>query len=1738
MRAIRAGFGIRVAFALAALVSLVGIRHAIGSTSSAIEQHWDLLHQPLAAAGTSQTFSISRGYLPGGTSAYFDPAPTSTFEVAGYVSGATGTASWNVQLVSAGQVIATAVFGASDSSYVVRFGSLSWPAADAPLDSIVLTPSLGSNPASVAGTLLVSHAYVGTRQEGVVKNTSARISIAGTAAVTQTTWQDVTNGGSFTYHRADYDLPPWMLVRATVSFPDPVATMGSWRGNLRIVDEHSVQYAYMTVAPSPSQFYSGFQPVDGHTYHLQAQVWYAGTSFQVVDADVVVQQQNSATNGLVKAVGFYQAIGYAVPAAANGPQLGGEFRAPDNSGLARAERLIASASADVSAFDYTTNTELAVAHIASGQANVEVPVASPPAAADLVDVRPTASGTGTDSFVTLQDIVTLRPQVTTPVISAPAWDTYLNSGAAIAVSGSAQSGATVKVYEGSTLLGSTTAATGGSWSMTRAYAEGPHLVHATATDSSGNVSADSSPTTFTVDTASPAVPVIAAPAAGAAIRSPFLFSGTAEPWATVKLRETSVIATIQANYAGAWSTSLVLADGSHAVTAAATDRAGNSSAQSTAVNFTVDSVVPSCTGAGFTASFLAFSPNGDGTQDTTSLDCALSEPASWTVKLGPAASPVRTYSGSGSTVGVEWDGFDGASAVVPNGTYRATLIATDAAGNQMSLVGPLLKIDTVAPTCSLAVSPAAFSPNGDGVQDSTTFHCAPSETTASWSLNIAVSSRVYSGNGTFASQAWDGHLWNDAMMEDCTCAATLSLVDGAGNTGTAYSPQFYLDTKDPVVTDMTPQDGQNTIFAEQPLQARIRDFPGSGVDASSVSFVLRNEAGNTSQTVPAVFDASTGLATSVTSPQLEDYQDYGLSVSVTDAAGNGATASTLDYRGPDSAYSGGFRKIPIDAAQASVTMPSTPCSVVGAAGARVAVCEHVPLQFASTSVFVGSSRHSFDRAYLLHTVGLESATLTWNTANLSINAYDNRDLSTVSSSQSSSSNASSAIAAGIPADNFWGAREQEYSYYVGDRRSLSGTFSVDPLDATADIGTLRIVLPAQWALADNVSLSMDASTSVVDSETGLPVTSACATPLESAVPCTTDPLWSWFTVSLDGNIADRQAVFAAHRTLGADISFTYDTTDLAMYEAVLTPEIRSTIATASGVVGVHTARTKNLDKRYQSLLDEQPSAAPVLSGNALVWAPSDNVTSTTLALDPTVFSQYAVTQPFDTGDPALPGDTDASATPTTDVLQIKPAATSGLESDTAQGATERGRVRYAGPAGRYSIEAQAVTDKGLRFLVELADDSAPSEYNFDLSLPAGTHLAQTGGDSAMVFRDSSSPTDAPVGMILPPFAYDANGVKVPVRQYITATTIRLVLDLSNPAIVYPVLADPTWAVISCQPTELDGSTHDYFHVGFSYGPRHAAHCPYGTTFVQASNSKGNPTYFPISAYLCSKCTERAINPVGDSCSHSPDYGAYFDFDAPCRMHDYGYDIIKIKRPWNYGGVTKSEVDDEFKDAMYESCTEYAFWERLGCENLADHYRFFVGFASANPETRPENGWNDCAPPPSPDAAGCGSTSFLQNTDFKKGMANWATYAPSGVSVSAKVYNDGTDNFLAFTCKQGPNCAAYQDQNLRLYGGEQLDAQLWARCKTLGTSHPTSCPFVLMVYGHSTANGDWVLLDSTTGSAPTPDGYGGNAVVGVTINVMTGQTPGALYDRVRWRVKNSSEDNRLGFFRPWLILDHP
>ena len=117
------------------------------------------------------------------------------------------------------------------------------------------------------------------------------------------------------------------------------------------------------------------------------------------------------------------------------------------------------------------------------------------------DLAGNISATSTVLSVTIDTTAPVTPTIASySTDSGTAGDGITNDNT-LTLTGSAEANATVKVYDGVTLLGSATADGSGNWSYTTAaLTNGAHSLTATATDVAGNTSAASSALSVTIDT--------------------------------------------------------------------------------------------------------------------------------------------------------------------------------------------------------------------------------------------------------------------------------------------------------------------------------------------------------------------------------------------------------------------------------------------------------------------------------------------------------------------------------------------------------------------------------------------------------------------------------------------------------------------------------------------------------------------------------------------------------------------------------------------------------------------------------------------------------------------------------------------------------------------------------------------------------------------------------------------------------------------------------------------------------------------------------------------------------------------------------------------------------------------------------------------------------------------------------------------------------------------------------------
>ncbi len=198
---------------------------------------------------------------------------------------------------------------------------------------------------------------------------------------------------------------------------------------------------------------------------------------------------------------------------------------------------------------------------------------------------------------------------------------------------------------------------------------------------------------------------------------------------------------------------------------------------------TVDTVAPEV--VSMSASSTVLSPNGDGTTDLVKLTLRGRGATRWTARVTNAAgSTVRTADGTGATAALTWSGTSAAGKRVADGHYTVRLSLFDSVGNPASRSFPVT-VDTTGPVLAVRVSPATFSPDGDGATDAAAL---------AWSSNEEASGtvRIYKGatrirSWTFRattdwSTTWDGRTAAGKAVADGRYTVKVSTRDAVGNT--------------------------------------------------------------------------------------------------------------------------------------------------------------------------------------------------------------------------------------------------------------------------------------------------------------------------------------------------------------------------------------------------------------------------------------------------------------------------------------------------------------------------------------------------------------------------------------------------------------------------------------------------------------------------------------------------------------------------------------------------------------------------------------------------------------------------------------------------------------------------------------------------------------------------------------------------------------------------------------------
>ena len=295
-------------------------------------------------------------------------------------------------------------------------------------------------------------------------------------------------------------------------------------------------------------------------------------------------------------------------------------------------------------------------------------------------------------------------------------------------------------------------------------------------------------------------------------------------------------ATVQAD--GTWSFRLPagseLADGTYDFQLSAKDVAGNTTASGTSVltGVVIDTEAP-LLGTSVDLTVDSFNPDMTGTEEdfiTSDNQFALSGSADddSTVKVYLGGVLIGTTSPSGGTWSFAAGAFDfgsrsvpGNNAVLADGSYELTIVATDDAGNESTKVETTLVIDSRIDAPTISVAGLIDSTNGEHyVGDAN-----PEFTVSGEAYSTGTFTLVNQATGVAVADAlqvrWDPDtesytFTSPATLADGTYVATFSNMDAAGNADST-TLTFHVDTSRPPSPILTVEDTGTSQSPNDPV---------------------------------------------------------------------------------------------------------------------------------------------------------------------------------------------------------------------------------------------------------------------------------------------------------------------------------------------------------------------------------------------------------------------------------------------------------------------------------------------------------------------------------------------------------------------------------------------------------------------------------------------------------------------------------------------------------------------------------------------------------------------------------------------------------------------------------------------------------------------------------------------------------------------------------------------------------
>jgi hypothetical protein len=230
-----------------------------------------------------------------------------------------------------------------------------------------------------------------------------------------------------------------------------------------------------------------------------------------------------------------------------------------------------------------------------------------------------------------------------------------------------------------------------------------------------------------------------------------------------------------------------------------------------------------------------------------------------------------------------------------------------------------------------------------------------------------------------------------------------------------------------------------------------------------------------------------------------------------------------------------------------------------------------------------------------------------------------------------------------------------------------------------------------------------------------------------------------------------------------------------------------------------------------------------------------------------------------------------------------------------------------------------------RTLIVLNDATAPQEFHFEFGAVcvAGNKQSEsqvqlTVTETGAVTIDlATGPEVHGLGTISPPWAVDATGRAV--KTTFEARGSTLIQRIGSAGATFPIVADPTYSTNTCPAYLSDGTASDY--VLGHYCPVYAMFRsirPYNAVLMFETNVARD--YGLVAGRQDGGCSPPATNT-----------GPSWDFQVPCKAHDYCYDLVRA----GLGNVRKADCDQLFLNLMLAHCKYRT--EAFACESVARLY---------------------------------------------------------------------------------------------------------------------------------------------------------------------------------------------------------